>query len=482
MKPRRIVSFTTFVFLFTVAPLFAVTDSMELRQPYDIEASVLSMPDMSYTRVALQEGQEESTADAIWAETPSGEASSGELPESITPMSTDLQKDSKAAGPAPWSIPQPSLLQNLGIKMYGWVEQGITSNAVNPASRFNGPVALNDRAGEYQMNQFWLGFKRPTNGAYGLDVGGTLDMVYGTDWRYAYGNGLESHINGMDQLYGMTVAQVYGEVAYDRWTVRGGRMAGLLGYEQVPAVANFFYSHSYSICYSEPVLITGVVADYKLTDNLLLQGGFHQGWCMWEDVNNDKDFIGGFRWSNDDQSTQFSYHLTTGDQNGLVGLPTKNWYAHSIVFQQQLTKRTRYVFQSDLGYADDLYLPGPGSTPKDAEWCSIDQYLFYDINEKWRAGLRAEWFRDRDGMAVKGLKILNPELQGWDGIGYRGDFYELTAGLNYRPNPNWVVRPECRWDWYDGPGNGGAPGGLYPFDDGAKKHQFTLAVDAIFTF
>lgn len=475
MNCVRIVSLTL-VGIFAAAPLFAMPDYPQLQQPSDVEASMILVPDSGYTQVAMQK---ESTADAVWAETPAGEAPSGELPEAITPRSTNLRK-AKATGPTPWTIPQPSVLQRLGIKTYGWIEQGITSNAVNPASRFNGPVVLNDRSGEYQLNQFWLGFKRPTNGACGLDVGGTVDLIYGTDWRYAYGNGMENHINGMDQMYGLTIAQVFAEIAYGNLTVRGGRMAASLGYEQVPAVANFFYSHSYSLCYSEPILVTGVFADYQLTDNLVIQAGVHQGWCMWEDINNHKDFIGGFRWSTPDQSTQLSYRMTTGNQFGLIGLPTQNWYAHSIVFQKQLNKKTRYVFQSNYGHANDLYLPG--SPVSDAEWYSVNQYLFYDINEKWRAGMRVEWFHDGDGMAVKGIKVLDPQMQGWDGVGYRGDFYELTAGLNWRPNPNWVVRPECRWDWYDGPGNGGAPSGPNPFDDGARKNQFTFAVDAIFTF
>jgi hypothetical protein len=461
--------------LFVAMPLSATAVT------YQSSGSAVSpapMPQPVYVPLALQDKQQgESTADAVWAETPSGEAPSGELPTSITPRSKNLRKSDAET---PWTIHQPSMLKNLGIETYGWIQQGITSNAVNPASRFNGPVACNDRAGEYQLNQFWLGFKRPTDGTYGLDVGGTLDLVYGTDWRYAYGNGMENRINAMDQLYGLTVAQIYGEVAYGDLTVRLGRMAASLGYEQVPAVANFFYSHSYSLCYGEPILITGVVADYQLTDRLVLQGGFHQGWFMWEDVNQHKDFIGGFRWSTEDQSTQFAYHLTTGDQSGLIGLPTKNWYAHSIVFQQQLTRNARYVLQSNLGYADDLYLSGHAA--QDAEWYSIAQYLFYDINKKWRAGMRIEWFRDSDGMAVKGLKVLDPQFRAWDGIGYSGDFYELTFGLNWRPNSNWVIRPECRWDWYDGPGNGGTPSGPYPFDDGASKNQFTFAVDAIFTF
>ena len=34
--------------------------------------------------------------------------------------------------------------------------------------------------------------------------------------------------------------------------------------------------------------------------------------------------------------------------------------------------------------------------------------------------------------------------------GFEGNFYALTAGLNYKPNANLTFRPELRYDWFDG--------------------------------
>ncbi|MBN2021218.1 MAG: porin [Pirellulales bacterium] len=381
----------------------------------------------------------------------------------------------------PWTLPQPCGLQRLGIRMGGWIEQGFTANAEDPKDRFNGPVGLNTRSADYQMNQLWFWLDRPTDGhRYGWDVGGHVDLVYGTDWPYGLGHNLENHINGMDQFYGMVLPQAYGEVAVSNLKVRGGRFAGLLSYEQVPSVGNFFYSHSYTMCYTEPQLVTGVMADYQIADAVSVQGGFHQGWFMWEDINKYKDFMGGVRWTSRDGQTKLSYHLTNGRQDGLGGWATKNWYAHSIVFQRRISRRTQYVLQHNLGYADDLYLPGQPAA--DAEWYTINQYLFYQINPRWKAGLRFEWMRDDDGVRVAGpaANPMYPQLRTWDGWGYAGDFYELTAGLNWRPNANWVIRPEVRWDWYHGLRN--PVNHSRPFDDGNSDDQLTFAVDAIVTF
>ena len=57
---------------------------------------------------------------------------------------------------------------------------------------------------------------------------------------------------------------------------------------------------------------------------------------------------------------------------------------------------------------------------------------------------------------------------------------QLTAGLSWRPKgkSNIVVRPEVRWDWYNGLAG---PTGL-PFNDGRSDVQFLFGVDAIVTF
>ena len=126
---------------------------------------------------------------------------------------------------------QPQCLQNMGISISGWVQQGITFNDDHPASRFNGPVATNDLDGEYQMNQFWMTLERPVNtGGNGFDFGGRIDAAYGTDWRWYMNNGLENHLNGPDgQTYGMMLPQAYAAVGYNDLTVKLGTFQANLG-------------------------------------------------------------------------------------------------------------------------------------------------------------------------------------------------------------------------------------------------------------
>jgi hypothetical protein len=41
-----------------------------------------------------------------------------------------------------------------------------------------------------------------------------------------------------------------------------------------------------------------------------------------------------------------------------------------------------------------------------------------------------------------------PGNPGYYATGFAGNFWELTCGLNYRPNRYWAVRPELRYDWF----------------------------------
>jgi len=377
------------------------------------------------------------------------------------------------AGPKPWRLPQPRVLQAAGITMGGWLQQGITLNAQVPQDRLNGPIATNDRHAEWQMNQLWLFFEKPIdNGGYGWDLGGRLDMVYGSDYRFGLNWGLEDKINGVDQFYGLVIPQMYAEVAYNDLSVKLGHFAGILSYEQVPSVANFFYSHSYAMYFTEPLLVTGLLADYKLTDQWSLLAGFHRGWMMWEDLNDELDFMGGVKWVSLDKSTSISYTVDVGPQD-VAG--DQNRFAHSLLIQRQLTEKLRYVLQQNLGHENN----GDPRSNQDAEWYGINQYLIYRIDDAWSAGVRIEWLRDQKGLFY-GPGNLPDNSRAWaGGPGFAGDWFEMSWGLNWRPCPNMVVRPELRYDSYSGTRD--VKGNL-PFDDGNKAHQFTVAADMIITY
>ncbi len=380
----------------------------------------------------------------------------------------------------PFKLPQPCGLQKLGINTGGWLEVGTTLNGQDPGSNFNGPLLTNDRQGDLQMNQLWLYMDRPVDtGGCGFDIGGRVDLLYRTDWRVAYfhGFGMEDALNGPDQLYGFSIPQLYAEVGINNLSVKMGRMMGILGYEIVPPMGNFFYSHSYSLCYGEPILITGMMGNYKLSKQVSVLAGFHQGIHRFEDNNHRLNFQGGVMWSSEDKRWSLAYALDVGRNDFLPEVfHLGQEYVHSIVLKRQVTENLLYVFQNDLGNA------AGADGHAGADWYSINQYLLYTINKKWSAGMRAEVFRDDDGTRVLGLGNL--DARGWapanGGLpGYNGCFTELTLGVNWKPKSNILFRPEVRWDWYDGSRN---LSNQLPFDDGNSSHQFTVAADLVITF
>ncbi len=378
-----------------------------------------------------------------------------------------------AGPPEPWRLPQPCFLKQRGIVLGGWLQQGFTANAQVPADRFNGPVATNDRHAEWQVNQAWMFLNRPVDTSDGgWDLGGRIDMIYGSDARFGVNWGLENRINGENQPYGLVIPQLYAEVAYNRLSVKLGHFAGILSYEQVPAVANFFYSHSYAMAMTEPLLVTGALADYKLSDRVSIQAGFHRGWMMWEDLNNDADFMGGVRVALGER-TAIRYALSIGPQDPVFG--NQNRVANSLLLEQGLSEKLRYVLQSNFGVENN----GDPRNHEDAEWYGLNNYLFYTMSPQWSAGMRFEWLRDDDGLFYGPGNVPGNGRAWAGGPGFSGDWFELTWGLNYRPCPNAVIRPEIRYDWYNGTRD---VKGELPFDDGNKSYQLTVAADLIITF
>lgn len=378
----------------------------------------------------------------------------------------------------PWRMPQPCALQNAGIMLGGWIQQGVTVNSRNPADGFNGPVVTNDLDSEYQMHQLWLYAVKPVNtGGDGWDIGGRVDMMYGTDGRFGANFGLEDRINGIER-YGIVIPQAYVEVAYNNLSVKLGHFAGLLDYEVVPSPGNPLYSLSYGYAYGVPQLVTGALADYKFTDQFSAQFAVHRGWMMFEDANSAWDIMAGFKWQNYDNTSSLAWSFSSGPQDpgfsADFGAPgDQERFVYSLVYQQQLTERLRYVLVHNLGLENN---GAPPAGAADAEWYGLNNYFLYKINPCLGVNVRFEWFRDDDGARVGGAGNIG--LPAWAGRGFAGDFFNVTAGINWRPHTNVIVRPEVRWDWFDGPAG---PTGL-PFDAGASDDQFTLATDVIITY
>jgi hypothetical protein len=375
-------------------------------------------------------------------------------------------------------------LQSYDMTLTGWLNAGVMGNGRRTPDHFNGPLTFADRRGEGQANQQWISLDcSPPKDNCGWFVGGHVDFFFGSDYFFTTAAGLDgSQVGNFPQwntsprdLYGFAMPQLYLETDYDDLKIKYGHFFTTIGYEVVPAIGNFFYSHSYTMQYGEPFTHTGVSAS-STQNNWTFSGGVVGGWNT---VSADEraSFLGGLTFTDKDWGS-FAFSIITGGESefNLPGLgPFANRTMYSIVWSRNFTNRFTYVIQHDYGMQKNAFDLGGN-----AEWFGVNQYLFYKLNSCWTAGLRIEWFRDDDGFVVTGLRPGNAIV----GASFPGNFYEITAGLNYKPNGNLAIRPEVRWDWYDGRENQSFtnPPITSPYDAGAKNNQLTYGVDFIFQF
>jgi hypothetical protein len=365
----------------------------------------------------------------------------------------------------PWRL-FPESPCGCGWSLTGWVAGGAAPNADNPVSRYNGPVTFADRE-EVQLNQLYAVLERPIDTSCSCwDIGGRIDVLFGTDYIFTQAVGLETHIDGSPKwnnrrFYGLALPQAYAEIGYDEISVKLGHFYTPIGYESVMAPSNFFYTHPYAHQYGEPFTHTGLLASMPYNERTTIWGGFHNGWDIFDRFSERIGVLGGFTWTSYDELLTLSLGVTSGDEFNGSGVYT-NRTMYSVVATLQLTERLEYVLQHDNGWQKDFF-----ADEEDAEWYGVNQYLFYTINDCWKLGGRFEWFRDDDGVRVTGVRADNPIT----GDSFVGDFYQATLGLNWIPTNNLRVRPEVRWDWFDGAG--------LPYNDGTEDDQFIGAVDMI---
>ena len=145
----------------------------------------------------------------------------------------------------------------------------MTTNSRNPTNPSAGTgnlpaTSFNYRNDEYMLNSLYLTVGRKTDtGGSGWDIGGQIDLIYGTNYIFLQSRGLETrrdlsnHWNSNDGsglggvgLMGLAMPQLYLEVAYDNLTFQLGHFYLPVGYERPIPTENFFYSNSYGFSFS----------------------------------------------------------------------------------------------------------------------------------------------------------------------------------------------------------------------------------------
>ncbi len=337
----------------------------------------------------------------------------------------------------------------------GWFAFGFYTNNDPLSVTDNDLLSFWDRPNELNLDQAWFYVEKLAKGECSWDCGYRFDLVYGVDAQktQAFGNSgfpnPQGYDNGWDHgAYGWALPQAYLQFVKGDWDIKVGHFFTPIGYEVIPATGNFFYSHSFTMFNSEPFTHTGVLSTYKASDKVTYYLGYTLGWDTGFDQFNDgSNFLGGVGLQLND-SVKYTYLCTAGDL-GWRG----DGYSHSNVLDFTLSKKWQYVLQSDLLDADSN---ANGSTD-DALSYGANNYLFYTINDCWKWGTRAEWWKSNQV------------------TGEQASFYSVATGLNYKVNANFVVRPEVKFNW---------TGSDEAFEDatGGDFNDTLFGIDAIYTF
>ena len=311
----------------------------------------------------------------------------------------------------------------------GWLDFGVYTNS--RGFNNNGPMYTGSkRRNDFVMNQLYLSAEKEMNTRRGFDWGVRADFVYGAHAgsMQTYGDETFDYDWGTNRHgYSMSAYKLYGTLGYKDLSVKIGKFGTPIGWEASASKDNFFYSHSY--CYwIEPATHMGVLADFNLTDRLTVNAGWVTGEdSSFKNPHHNKAILTGLTYALADNATVY-YWFNGGKQYD----DSVDYFVQSVCFEWEMTKRFTYVLQYNL--RNDNVRGGPYTSAY-----GINNHFLYKLTDQWGVGTRFEWLRNNGDYISNG-----------GGTDFRGDFYQVTLGLNWNPCSNVSIRPEVRYDWCDG--------------------------------
>lgn len=310
------------------------------------------------------------------------------------------------------------------VNIGGWFQAGYHSESND---------LFNNQPDSFNLHQGYLFAEKVAEAKDGrLGFGFRFDGLYGIDAQDTQSFGNNPGNFDLDDSFqrgggfGWAIPQLYGEVAGENWSVKVGHFYTLVGYEVVTAPDNFFYSHAITQYNSEPFTHTGAIGTFNVSDDTTVYAGWTAGWDTgFDQFENGSNFLGGISTALTDATTM-TYITTIGDFGARGG----DAYAHSFVFDTQVTDNFNWVVQSDLLRVEETGEDNVG----------INQYFLYDINDNLAFGTRVEWWK---GDTLTGYAPHGGVLPAEGSHSY----YDVTFGLNIKPSQNLIIRPEYRYDW-----------------------------------
>jgi Putative beta-barrel porin-2, OmpL-like. bbp2 len=392
-------------------------------------------------------------------------------------------------------------LKDSRFTVYGWLEPG--GNLSTSHTRFNYvngtggnfPAAYSFEPNTAQLDQFALYFERTPDEIQRdrFDWGGRLALLYGTDYKYTFSQGIFSNqYTSETRQYGFDPVMYY----LDFWlpdigmgtNVRVGRYISIPDIEAQLAPNNLTYSHSLLYTF-DPYTQNGVVWTTKLSKNWQIQGEINSGndvapWvkserhltpaaCVQWTSDSGKDGIypcmnglndSDWRWNNVQHAVVTWYHKF----NSNLHMDTEAWYmweSHTPNVENPAGLALiaqRYSFLR-AGAPSGAICGNPALvTCYSYEWAIVN-YLNYEFGPRDIMTFRSDYLNDAKGQRT----------------GFKTRYSEFDLSYTHWVGDAIELRPELRFDHsldvdaYDNPF----------LTAGMGKHsQAIIAVDAIFHF
>jgi hypothetical protein len=407
---------------------------------------------------------------------------------------TVVTADDAAAEPAPLmgaldKIGLGKALEDAKFDISGWIEGGYSFN--NRHHSHEQPILpgpFNHEVGNhFMLNQVGLRIERRIEDPKVFDVGGLVEVMYGTDAGFMHSSGWG--FNGNDPtddgapadtvsdeyraFYQVDISQAYVDVSLpvgNGLTIRMGKFVSLLGNEYCNPNNNLFYSHSW-IFNATPFSATGILGIYKLNEQWSVTAGVSRGWDMTaEDNNGAIDGLGAITYApNEELSLSLAWNV--GPQND-----GDNSHYRTVldpIITWQATKDLKLALECFYLYDGGANAAAAESTHAYGDVWSVATYASYTINDYLTLNGRVEAYHT----SATSLGAVGAPFGGSLNI------YSITLGTTITPLPansvlkNLVIRPEVRYDFSDSSMNA-------PFSAGGRsfKDQLVFAADVIFKF
>jgi len=369
------------------------------------------------------------------------------------------------------------------LKIYGWIEGGITGNPDSPIDNHNFGQLYTDRANEPLLNQVSIVAERALDpNATGFDWGFKAWFMYGSDARYTKSMGFldlatDNRIQpDFPEVYVSAHIPIGSTGGVD---IKFGKYADPMSAETIDPRNNVFYSHSYIFNFGVPATDTGLLAVFHVNKYLDIYAGINRGEnATFKDNNSSVAFEGGFGLNllDGNLTTVALTHIGPEDP----GDNRDYRFVNDITTTWKITKALTAITDLNLDYDQWGSSWGGG----------FAQYFTYSINDWLTLGLRAEIWRDENNFYVAQFRGNNDFIHIERGdptasdpstfFGGKTTYFEVTWGVSLKPLvpkqlTALLIRPEVRYDR-------ALTDNFSPFDQHIGRNQWTLGLDIILQF